>query len=53
MAVSVGGTLTTLVEHSLTASVQLFAELCGGCFEALQGQHHLGDPPSRQQQGGE
>ena len=53
MAVSVGGTLTTLVEHSMTASVQPFAALCGRCCEALQGEHHLGVPPYRQQQGGE
>ena len=53
MAFSVGGTLTTLVQRGVTASEQTFAALCGCCCEALQGEHHLGAPPSREQQGGE
>ena len=50
---SLFGTLTTLVERCVAACVEPFAALCGRFCEALQGQHHLGDPPSRQQQGGE
>ena len=53
MAFSVGGTLTTLVQRCVTASVQTFAALCGCCCEALQGEHHLEVPRSRQQQGAE
>ena len=53
MAFSVGRDLTTLVQRCVAACVQAFAALCGRCCEALQGQHHLEDPPSRKQQGGE
>ena len=35
MAFTVGGTLTTLVQRSVTASVQTFAALCGCCCEAI------------------